>query len=264
MIFKILASLFSLSKRLTIVRWVFSGHESRVMDPGDLPRKIFIYWDKGLEAAPDIVKICIESWFRHNPEWEVHLLDDSSIADFFPRGSVRKNVSTTMFSDLLRTKILYSEGGVWVDATCLCTKPLDVWLPFMFCQSNIFLFSNPGRDRVISNWFIASTSHHEIIRVWHERLLFLRNFPYLKQPYFSAHFVFEANLRLSRNIQKIWRHAPSIGARAPHVLQNLLVCGREVTPEIARILRDCPVHKLTYKSDLDLRRLRAIIADIEV
>lgn len=65
-------------------------------------------------------------------------------------------------SDLIRTKLLIEYGGVWSDPTCYPIISLDEWLHDYF-QEGLFLFTNPGRDRIISNWFIASEPQHPIL-----------------------------------------------------------------------------------------------------
>ncbi len=33
-----------------------------------LPRRVYLFWDKGFDAAPDIVKLCALSWQSLNPD----------------------------------------------------------------------------------------------------------------------------------------------------------------------------------------------------
>ena len=39
-----------------------------------IPRRIWMFWDSGLENAPDVVSLCLRSWKQLNPDWTVTLL----------------------------------------------------------------------------------------------------------------------------------------------------------------------------------------------
>jgi mannosyltransferase OCH1-like enzyme len=43
---------------------------------------------------------------------------------------------------LARLCLLRTHGGVWVDATVFCRRPLDEWLP-EHAASGFFAFANP-------------------------------------------------------------------------------------------------------------------------
>jgi hypothetical protein len=65
-------------------------------------------------------------------------------------------------SDLIRTQLLIKYGGVWADPTIYFMKPLDEWLPD-YMDADVFMFHRPGRDRVISNWFIAAEAKNPLL-----------------------------------------------------------------------------------------------------
>jgi hypothetical protein len=116
-------------------------------------------WFQGLDQAPEIIRICHESWVRMNPDWEVILLDRHSISAYFETSSViaedRTDITLQQESDVLRLNLLARYGGVWADATCYCTLPLNSWLPGVM-KTGFFVFRDPGPDRILGNWFIAS------------------------------------------------------------------------------------------------------------
>ena len=43
-----------------------------------LPRRVWMYWQQGEAAAPDLVRECIASWRSQNPGWEIVVLDGDS------------------------------------------------------------------------------------------------------------------------------------------------------------------------------------------
>ncbi|MDP8219642.1 MAG: capsular polysaccharide synthesis protein [Candidatus Theseobacter exili] len=131
---------------------------------------IWIYWDTGFTNSPDIVKTSYFSWLKMNPDREVVFLHDENINQvlkfnftelfsFFPSVKLGK----AGMSDVLRLYILYRFGGVWVDATTYCLKPINEWLDIS--QTNFFCFRQPENviDRQMVFWFVASNQGGEII-----------------------------------------------------------------------------------------------------
>ncbi len=46
-------------------------------------KKIFIYWGQGFDSAPEVVKICYDTWKKHNLlTWKIIELDDKNITEY--------------------------------------------------------------------------------------------------------------------------------------------------------------------------------------
>ena len=94
-----------------------------------LRNKIWICWWQGLDEAPEIVKLCVDSIRRNAGKYEIILITDKNYKDYvaFPDyvEEKRKNgiISRTIYSDLLRVNLLSKYGGIWIDSTFFCTKP---------------------------------------------------------------------------------------------------------------------------------------------
>jgi hypothetical protein len=131
---------------------------------------IWMYWQQGWEEAPDVVGRCKASWIKLNPDYEVRALDRRSMFDYisFPKGIdiERKDITVQKISALGRLALLHRYGGVWADATVMCTRPLDEWLE-PYCAGRFFAFRNPGVDRLMSNWFIAAEPDSIILQRLH-------------------------------------------------------------------------------------------------
>lgn len=90
---------------------------------------IWVCWWQGLEQAPEIVKICIESIRRNVKNHEVTLITDENYSEYvhIPSWVEQKRdkgiISKTHFADLLRLSLLAEHGGMWLDATFFCTSP---------------------------------------------------------------------------------------------------------------------------------------------
>ena len=95
------------------------------MSAEDLPRIIWTYWHDGEEKAPPLVQMCIQSWRQRNSEWEVRVLDEAQSQVMCDLSYFPKTISYVHQTDCLRLQLLARYGGVWADATTLCTRPLD-------------------------------------------------------------------------------------------------------------------------------------------
>jgi hypothetical protein len=92
---------------------------------------IWVFWWQGIEAAPDLVKMCINSIKIHSNGRNVIILDRNNYRNYVQMdskyvGLVRAGKMTkTQFSDLLRLNLLYQNGGIWFDATYLILEDLS-------------------------------------------------------------------------------------------------------------------------------------------
>jgi hypothetical protein len=130
-----------------------------------IPRKLWILWYQGLSDAPLIVKRCIASWINKNPGWDVTILDNTNLNKYITLDLPEEKIAGLALahqSDLVRLALLIEYGGVWADATTFCIFPLDDWIDD-YGHSGFFVFSKPGQDRMISNWFIASEKGNLVV-----------------------------------------------------------------------------------------------------
>ena len=254
-----------------------------------LPRRVYTYWHQGLDSAPPIVRACTARLEPNNDGWQVETHDAESakdIIDSIPISSEKlSSLSHAHLSDLIRTKLLIDRGGVWVDPTVFVTRPLESWLPSKMA-AGIFLFSHPGRDRLISNWFIAAEAGHPILVSLYESLcsywqdnnfrrgesqstrigrmlarainrnltlpLLWFSWPVRKlfkqYPYMVYHYMFCRLVRNDTHLKEIFSAMPIVSADKPHALQRIGL-GAPFGPDAECVLRDrdIPLHKLNWK-----------------
>lgn len=149
-------------------------------DPPQLPRIVWALWFQGEHNAPEIVRCCLASWRRLNPGWQVVVLDRTTLARYADVGlaqSTFEALGLQMQANLVRLALLLRHGGVWVDATTLCVRPLDALIHELAAPSGFFAFTNASRERLLSNWFLAAQPQHPIVVGLRQRLI----------GYFSAH-----------------------------------------------------------------------------
>ncbi|MCK7613979.1 capsular polysaccharide synthesis protein [Roseibium sediminicola] len=232
------------------------------IDYEKLPRKIFVFWNTGLDTAPENCRFCVKSWQVLNPDWELVVLDQSAANAILPRSEFPSDMAIAHYADLLRTKLMLTEGGVWADATCLCTRPLDDWLPMIFAQTGFFALHRPGRDRVISNWFLASKQEADIPRIWLDNsLAFWRGRKKPPRAYFWHHYMFEYSWLTSGRFRKAWKTAPKLSAVPFHRLQRTLLSG-ELSQNDRDLIQAIPLHKLCYKRGFKVDDIRTSIREI--
>jgi len=236
-------------------------------------------WLQGYSETPFVVRKCYESWVRDNPGWQVIFLDNDNIGEYISLQT--GHISRQAFSDILRINLLAKYGGVWVDATCYCVKPLDDWLP-QYMRSGFFAFEKPGPDRMISSWFIAGdkssyvvTEYQKAVNAYwnsNKKLTFFEksgwNFlnKYFNRmgtqvwfstfvtkvlkvyPYFWLHYLFESIYRRDKKFKEMVDAMPKVSADIPHKLQFAGLF-KQLDEEIKFGInaKTAPVYKLTWK-----------------
>jgi len=189
--------------------------------PKKLPRVVWMYCDKPLDQAPAIVRHAVDSWIRKNPSWNVNVLSDATVADFVSVPPHRNDRKIQWRADLIRVALLRDRGGVWVDATTFCVKPLDEWLPPLM-ESGFFAFpdSYPGRTMGIS--FLAATSQNYLVAKWFDLMVKYYSKPGKLLHYFWVMYLFEYLIRTDRRAFAIWEATPKLKSKGPILLKRIL------------------------------------------
>lgn len=251
--------------------------------------RAFSYWHQGFGDAPPVVQMCTQSLTRHHEQWNVELLDGQNIYKWLepiPIPQARwERLPLAHQSDVIRTQLLVRHGGVWADPTVWFQRPMDGWLDEALA-SGLFLYSHPGVDRLVSNWFIAAERENPLLKKLYTRLCFYwsehdfksvgkpanlmgsvlskvlnRNIRWpqlwLKKgiirltghaPYMIYHYLFADLVRTDPECAEIWREMPRYPASSPHSLLRLGLMS-EATPAIQQLLGRSgpPLFKLTWK-----------------
>ena len=88
------------------------------------PRILWTFWDKGEEQLPKFLRICLQSWHHHCPDWKVVVLSPSNLLEYLELGT---DLPSSFFdidraslqSDVARVAILARYGGVYTDISTL-------------------------------------------------------------------------------------------------------------------------------------------------
>lgn len=217
---------------------------------------IWIYWGTGVEGAPEIVRACINSFKKNFPSKNVVVLTDKELPNYvsfpdFIADKVEAGIITkTHFSDILRAELLYRYGGLWVDATVLCTaKEEDI--DKVYFSHPLFVFKEMCLDRSafqycrMSSWFIFAEANDPIIAKTRNCLYYYwSRYSYLMD-YFIFHLFFSIS---SRHYEEEWRKIPMMNNSSPHSMMFELG-NKYSSDDWARLIAECPFHKLERHTD---------------
>jgi hypothetical protein len=148
------------------------------------PKILWTYWDNP-DTMPRSVTLCIESWKKFNPTYNVVVLTKHNFKQYItiPNEILLEpnfNDSPARFSDLLRLCLLAEHGGIWIDSSILLKEPLDTWLfprPAEFSGFYISSFTKEGLPPVIESWFLACNKNSEFMRRWRDEFLEMAKYP---------------------------------------------------------------------------------------
>ena len=215
-------------------------------------KTIFIYWKQGFESAPPLVKRCLESVKRNAGDFQVLLLTEKNLGSYLclPDHIVKKHdqglIGEAHFSDLIRANLLYLYGGIWMDATCFLSAPIEEYV----IKSRFFVFQKTKLDSVspikCSNWFIKADEGSPLLK---ETLNFL--FVYFSKfdvpiHYYLFHIVLSLLVDEKDYLKVDWNAMPYVCNMNPHIF--LFSLDKSFSEEQCKnILQSCFVHKLTYK-----------------
>jgi len=217
-----------------------------------IPKNIWVYWHQGLDQAPEVVHHCIDSWRRLNPTYDVKILDKDTYSDFvtLPDELKKKSLkkSFAAYTDVLRIYLLAEHGGIWVDSTLFCLKPLHSWLSHT--EHDLIAFRDPGPDRLLSSWFLAAKKDAHIIDSWKGEVVKYWSSWRWRRPYYWFHYLFGEIYRKDQRCKEEWDRAPRLMSEGPHHLTPFKEkFFQKATEERIDNLHkaDVPVLKLTYK-----------------
>ena len=220
---------------------------------GNLPKIIWTLWLQGWDEAPEVAKACLKTWEANNPGWKIHSLSATDVFEYLdaaalPSAKGGRDMPPEAYSDLIRIALLERYGGVWIDSTVYCLKPLDAWLPEML-GSGFFAFAKPGPDRMLASWFLAATKGNYLVQEWRRRTIEYWAQRTERHHYFWFHYLFAEGYASDSHFRAIWDSTPEVSAGASHHYAPYEKLSLEVSSSDIRLLETppTPVLKLTHK-----------------
>jgi Capsular polysaccharide synthesis protein len=218
-----------------------------------LPRTIWCLWYQGWQHAPDLVKACAASWRRHNPDWNLRLLSSQTLEAWLAPlphlAAASSHLPLEARSDVLRIELLRRFGGIWVDSTVYCLRPLDGWIT-QAMPSGFFAFSRPMPNVMLSSWFIAAEPGSYIIERWHAMIQAYWKGRAERDDYFWLHRLFADAYGSDSAFRAIWDATPELSADGPHCFapyEEQLLKPSDARDLLIVETAQTPMLKLTHK-----------------
>lgn len=132
-----------------------------------IPKFIWTFWDSD---PPNVVLGCIKTWIDNNPDHNVIILSKKNYTKYIdPITNLEKLNIIQHVSDVIRLNILSKYGGIWIDASIICSKGLS-WVHTIQKNKNVDFvgyymswFTNDDKYPVIENWFMGCVPHCPLI-----------------------------------------------------------------------------------------------------
>jgi len=218
--------------------------------------KIWILWYTGIENAPEIVKLSIDSIKKHCPNFEITIITKDNIdkyykiPDYIKKKVDNKTISLTHFSDILRMNLLKKYGGRWADATIYLTDN-----PYNKENFYTIKFHTDEKESISQGkwcgFFIGGKA-----QIFYDFMVSFFNEYWQKENLIIDYFLIDYIIKIAYNniseIKKIFDNVPYNNEEI-HTLESML--NSKFDNKLAKELlsKNC-VHKLTYKkpiNDLD-------------
>lgn len=148
-----------------------------------IPKKIWTYWND-INNIPDIVLKCIDTWRNENEDYEITILDNNKIKNLCDIDIEELNINNSFYArkaDMARLIIIEKYGGIWIDATIICTESLK-WVHDLQKDKNVDFIgytaphSTSDKYPIIENWFFAAIPQSPFIKNWLMESIYMTSF----------------------------------------------------------------------------------------
>lgn len=224
--------------------------ESLTFPEAKVDEPVWIFWNKGLEQAPEIVKTCYHSIEKHAGRQIVFLTEENlqnyiSMPEYLNEKLRSGALPLAIYTDLIRVALLEHYGGTWLDATILLTETI----PHEILDSDFFVFHNSlgkiDNPVLYPVWFIHARAHNKSI-------FEIRNvlFAYWKRRKHVPEYLFSNIV-----ITQILKLLPEVEQKMPYLNSDyseylVKVLGDKFSEENFNWIKQLTgIHKLTYKLD---------------
>lgn len=221
-----------------------------------VPHIIWTCWLQGMEKAPPLVRACISSQKKVFSDYEHRVLTLDNyrqwieIPEYVKRKYAKGRIPSASFSDLLRLAVLKKYGGVWMDATVLCTgfgndTLKNQWHNVMNSHFTLCRYYQRGAKAPIglSTWLIAATQDNIIINTVNDMLMAYWHDYDCTIDYYMIHLFIDMCMKA---IPDTAQRMPKMNSRYCLMLGNCLYADYN---ELAwrDLIAHVGIHKLNYR-----------------
>lgn len=228
-----------------------NSHETELIT---IDSPIWIYWGQGLDNAPKVVQMCVDSIKKNAAKHPVILLNDNNLMSYvnISEKILEKyhegKITIVHFSDIIRFNLLAQRGGIWCDSTLFFTKPIDC---NHLCQNTFFSAKHgigSGYLACRGLWtafFVASGISNimaefvsECFSAYWDRHEFVIDYLFVDCLMYLAY----------ENIECVHKEIDAIPSNNVQVFEAMYAFDRlDSDNEIKKIIDSCAINKLTYK-----------------
>ena len=180
--------------------------------PYDNNPPIIQYWEQGIENAPNVVKTCINSIDKFEPDRKHIVLDFKTIEDyveippFIYDLKKQGKISYAQFSDILRSCLLATIPCIWVDSTILFTGSLPNYIK----ENDFFMYKGIKKSPekfAGANYFISSKTPNALLIQLKESILnYWKDNDFLISYFTHPHYI----TLLTKYNENLWNKVPTI------------------------------------------------------
>ena len=129
-----------------------------------MTKRIFTFWENKKnkeQKTPEYIKLCINSWKKYLPDYEIIVLNYSNIDEWIGKNYydkvLYKKFTIAQQTQAIRAAVLEQHGGLWFDADIIVTNS-DIEK----------LFDNNSEHNIFENRIacIKAKKHSKILRKW--------------------------------------------------------------------------------------------------
>ena len=155
-----------------------------------IPKRIWTYWGGDMTV---LVHMCMDSWRKHNPNLEIILLTKGNLHKYIDIDLdtlLHANDRPSTFADFVRLHVLAKHGGLWMDASVICNKPLDwIWdiQESTGCTFIGYKMKNHTSEKwrgvrdVIENSVFACNPGNELVVAWRDEFMKINNYIFVDE-----------------------------------------------------------------------------------
>lgn len=242
---------------------------------------IWQYWGQGVDEAalPEIVRLCFASVDKHRGAYRVIRLSDETIQDYLDlpdfvaeRQKSGNGYTRTLFSDLLRTALLATYGGVWLDATILLTRPFDA----VYTEPDFFMFQRSDEESHKLYWRASYYAYWGWAPEFRVRCLnsvifakqgskMLQGLHTLLMHYWQTqdevmdYFIYQILFYELVESGVTGPNCPIVNDALPHIIHTRANAGAYPGMSNAEVIKHCGIHKMTYFTPEAFARLQDML-----
>lgn len=137
-----------------------------------------------MHCIPLIIKKCMKTWEKNNPNYIITILDDKKFLKLCNIDITKFNIKSDFHerkSDFIRLFIIYKYGGIWMDTSIICNESLD-WIYEIKNKTNAEFIGYYSPHTTVKtlpipeNWFFAAIPKSIFIKDWIKECCFMLTF----------------------------------------------------------------------------------------